>query len=266
MDNLLQPLKAVGLNENEAQTYLCLLRLGPQSVSVIAKKTGLNRSSCYVILERLLQKGFIEKLIQANNSPFRAVEPNYVLDQLKNKQYDLESKIENLGIVLKDFEREHSGYEVKPKVIFFQDESGLQNIFEDTFTSSEPIRCFGSFEKLFSYLPEFMPRYNQKRVQKGLKVVVMYPATTKSFLHKLKDHLEERETRLIPPEYDFHLDVMIYDHKVVITSLKEKFGVVIESNEIAEAQKKIFDMVWKNTEAYDKEIMTYYEKELKKKI
>lgn len=261
MDNLLQTLKAVGLNEKEAQTYLCLLRLGPQSVSVIAKKAGMNRSSCYAILEKLMQKGFIEKLIQENNTPFRAVEPIYLLDQLKNKQYELESKIENLGLALKDFDQLQGGYDAKPKVIFFQDESGLQNIFENTFTSTEPLRCYASLDELSSLLPNYMPRYYQKRVQKGLRVKAIYPATKISFLHKKRDKDEMRESRLIPKEYDFHLDIIIYDNKVVITSLKEKFGVLIESKEMAQAQKKIFDLIWKNTEVYDKKIMAQYEKE-----
>lgn len=260
MDKLIETLKAVGLNEKEAKTYLVLLRLGPQSVSVIAKKIGSNRSSCYPILEHLMEKGFVEKLIRENNSPFRAVEPIYVLDQLKSKQYELESKIENLGMALKDFDQIKGSYESKPKVVFFQDEAGLQNVLENTFTSSEPLRCYASLDELSSLLPNYMPRYYQKRVKHGLRVRAIYPATEKSFLHKKRDNKELRESRLIPIEFDFHLDIMIYDRKVVITSLKEKFGVLIESREMAESQKKIFDMIWKGTEEYDRKITEHYEK------
>jgi len=265
MDKLIQTLKGVGLNEKEAQTYLSLLRLGAQPASVIAKKTGQNRSSCYLILERLIQKGFVEKLIQENNADFRAVDPLYVLDQLKTKQYELDSKIENLGIALKDFDQLKNNYEVKPKVVFFQDETGLQNVLENTFTSSEPLRCFASLDELSLLLPNYMPRYYQKRVQKGLKVKAIYPATEKSFLHKKRDHRELRESRLVPLEFDFHLDIMIYDHKVVITSLKEKFGVQIESKEMAESQKKIFDLIWKSTADYDQKITAHFEKEFQKR-
>ncbi len=260
MDNLIQTLKGVGLNEKEAKIYLMLLRLGPQAVSVIAKKGNLNRSSCYAILDRLVQKGFIEKTIQEKSTHYRPVEPIYVLDQLKTKQYELESKIENLGLALKDFNNLKGGYEVKPNVVFFQDGVGLQNILENTFSSSEPLRCYASLEELSSLLPHYMPRYYQKRVQRGLRVRAIYPATEESFLHKKRDKSELRESRLIPEDFDFHLDIMIYDQKVVITSLKEKFGVMIESKEMAQAQKKIFDLIWNATADYDREITSHFEK------
>ena len=209
-----------------------------------------------------MQKGFVEKVIQENNAPFRAVEPNYVLDQLKNNQYDLESKIENLGMALKDFDQIHNGYQAKPKVVFFQDENGFRNALENTFTSSEPLRCYASLEELSNFLPEYMPRYYQKRIQTGLRVRAIYPATEKSFLHKMRDKTELRESRLVPVDYDFHLDIMIYDQKVVITSLKEKFGIVIDSKEMAEAQKKIFDLVWDSNKLYDETITAEFKKKL----
>jgi len=265
MDKLTQTLLGVGLNENEAKTYLCLMRFGPQAVSIVAKKTGMNRSSCYVVLERLMEKGFLEKIIQEKNVVFRPVEPSYVLDQLKTKQYELDTKIENLGFALKDFDQLQTGYGFKPKVVFFQDETGLQNIIENTFTSTEPLRCYASLDELSTLLPVYMPRYYEKRVKNGLCVRALYPASKKSFLHKKRDKYELRESRLIPEAFNFHLDIMIYDHKVVITSLKEKFGVMIESQQIAEAQKKIFDMIWDSFADYDKKITADFEKVFNKK-
>ncbi|HMR00956.1 MAG TPA: helix-turn-helix domain-containing protein, partial [Candidatus Gracilibacteria bacterium] len=52
---LLRTLKEVGLSANEANVYLTLLTLGPNPVSTVAKKANLNRSSCYTILDRLMQ-------------------------------------------------------------------------------------------------------------------------------------------------------------------------------------------------------------------
>jgi len=167
--------------------------------------------------------------------------------------------------VLQDFNNSKNNYEVTPKVVFFQDETGLQNVLEDTFNSSEPLRCYASLDELSELLPNYMPRYYQKRVACGLKVRSIYPATPKSYLHKMRDQFELRESRLIPIDFDFHLDLMIYDHKVVITSLKEKFGVMIQSKEIAEAQKKIFDLIWEMTRIYDAMITDYFQNFLKKK-
>lgn len=266
MDKLLQTLKSVGLNEKEAKTYLCLLGLGPQSVSVVAKKIGISRSSCYVTLEHLMQKGFVEKLIQENNTPFRAVDPIYLLDQLKSKQYELDSTIETLGMALKGFGQLKSAQLSKPKVIFFQDESGLQNILENTLTSSEPLRAYVALEELTALLPNYMPRYYQKRVQQGLHIRAIYPGTLQSYLHKKHDTAELRETRLVTADYNFHLAIIMYDNKVTIASLKEKFGIFIESKEMAQAIKEIFDLFWKNSAVNDQKITDYFAKKTSDKI
>ena len=265
MEPLITTLKSIGLDDREATTYLTVLSIGTNPVSTIAKKAGLNRSSCYAVLERLLHNGFIEKVIQGNMTYFRAVEPHHLLDQLKNKQYELEAKIEGLGNNLAQFEKLKNPYEVKPKVVFFQDEAGLQNMIEDTFTSQEPLRCYAALDELSDLLPHYMPRYYKRRVQKGLKVRSIYPATEKSFLHKKRDKYELRESRLIPKEFNFHLDIMIYNNKVVITSLEEKFGVMIESKEMATAHKRIFEIIWDATRSYDDGITKIFERELEKK-
>jgi len=265
-DELIQTFKGIGLTEKESSIYLTLLSIGSNPVSVIAKKTGMNRSGSYTYLEKLMHKGFIDKIIKRNVTYFRAVDPSYILDHLKNKQYELDAKIEHLGNSFKLLESIKNPYEVKPKVVFFQDEAGLQNMLENTFTSSEPLRCYASLDELSMLLPIYMPIYYRRRVERGVKVKSLYPATEKSFLHKKRDKYELRESRLIPEDFDFHLDIMIYDNKVVITSLKEKFGVMIESKEMAEAQKKIFDIIWAATADYDARITKIFEKQFEQKF
>lgn len=105
MEKIIQTLQAIGLNEKESRIYLILLQLGPQPVSIIAQKIGMNRSSCYAILEKLLKKGYIEKLIQEKNTNYRAVKPHFILDQLKTKQYDLASKIEKSWVSASRFQQ-----------------------------------------------------------------------------------------------------------------------------------------------------------------
>jgi hypothetical protein len=48
-------------------------------------------------------------------------------------------------------------------------------------------------------------------------------------------------------------DIEVYDHKIIITSWKEKLDIIIESAEIADAMKKIFDPAWAEAKRLDKE-------------
>lgn len=251
VEKLLQTLKDIGLTANEATVYLTLINIGANAASTIAKQSNLNRSTCYTILEKLLSKGFIQENVNNKISYYVAVEPKYILGQLKNKQQDLEGKIQNLNGILAQFELIKNVCNGKPRVVFFEGEAGIQNIMEDTLTSKEQIRAYASLSELIGLLPNYFTDYYQRRAQKGISIKAIYPADEISYYRKKRDPYELRESRLIPKEFDFHLDILIYENKVAITSLKAKFGVLIENKEMAEAQKKIFDLIWEGTKKYD---------------
>jgi len=57
---------------------------------------------------------------------------------------------------------------------------------------------------------------------------------------------ELREIRFLPQNIDFSTITNIYGNKVAIFSLKHGiFGVLIDNSEIADNQKKIFDILWR---------------------
>lgn len=252
---LLRTLKEVGLSANEANVYLTLLTLGPNPVSTIAKKADLNRSSCYTILDRLMQKGFVHQSNKHNVTYFSSVDPKLMLNQLTSRKHDLEDRIENLRRSIGRFEKIKCDYPQKPTVLFYEGEAAIQNIMEDTLNAKEDVRAYASLQELTNLLPNYFPGYYKRRTQKGIFIKAIYPTSELSYKHKLRDPMENRVSRLIPPEFNFHLDILIYDNKVAITSLKDKFGLLIKSRSMANAQKKIFDIIWEGTKTYD-DVMT----------
>ncbi|KKW10725.1 MAG: Transcriptional regulator, TrmB [Parcubacteria group bacterium GW2011_GWA2_49_9] len=67
------------------------------------------------------------------------------------------------------------------------------------------------------------------------------------------DEEERREVAFVPSDkYYFSPEINIYDNKVMIASWKEKLGVSIESAEIADAMKKIFELAWAEAKRLDK--------------
>ena len=69
------------------------------------------------------------------------------------------------------------------------------------------------------------------------------------------DKAEMRETALVPPDkYYFSPEINVYDNKVMIASWREKLGIIIESSEIADAMKKIYELAWAEAKRLDKEI------------
>ena len=96
MDHLIHTLTSLGLNRKEAEIYFTLLTIGNNPASTIARKAGHNRSSCYAVIEKLIQKGFVKQINKNTMSYFSPIEPKYILGKLKTEYDELENKIEQL--------------------------------------------------------------------------------------------------------------------------------------------------------------------------
>lgn len=64
---------------------------------------------------------------------------------------------------------------------------------------------------------------------------------------------EEMRTAFLIPEEKFRFspEINIYDNKVMIASWREKLGIIIESAEIADAMKKIYELSWQEAKRLD---------------
>lgn len=248
-------LKELGLLPNEIKVYLAMLTYGTNPASTIAKKAGLNRCSCYSVIERLVQKGFAGQIIKNNIAFFTASEPFHILNHLQTRKNEFEKKISILAKNIINLQQLQQDHDRKPKVVFFEGAQGIKNIMEDTLKTKGEICAYASLNELNELMPDYFPNYYKRRTQKNISVRAIYPANEFSYYHKLRDKTELRQSRLIPKEFDFHLDILIYDNKVAFTSLQANFGVLIENREMYEAQKRIFDIIWQGTEIFDR-IMT----------
>ena len=54
--------------------------------------------------------------------------------------------------------------------------------------------------------------------------------------------------------FHFTPEINIYDDKVMIASWREKLGIIIVSEEIAEAMKTIFELSWAEARRLDQKV------------
>jgi len=63
--------------------------------------------------------------------------------------------------------------------------------------------------------------------------------------YQRQDKKLNRELRIVPFEkMNVKPETYVYDNKVALFSLKERFAVLIESQDIADALKKLYDLAW----------------------
>ena len=142
--------------------------------------------------------------------------------------------------------------EDRPQVRFYEGLDGLKEVYEDTLTSTEPIVAYAAIDEMHTTLKEYFPLYYKRRAQKGISIRGIVPKTALALERATHNEEEAREIAFVPPEkFGFSPEIDIYDNKVMIASWKEKLGVIIQSAEIADAMKKIFELAWAEAKRLD---------------
>jgi len=73
----------------------------------------------------------------------------------------------------------------------------------------------------------------------------IFPDTPMGHTRQAENKNEYRDSVLVPKEiYGIHPAINVYDDKLMIASFREELGIIIESDEIADAMKKIFELAW----------------------
>jgi sugar-specific transcriptional regulator TrmB len=84
-------LKDFGLSEKEIQIYFILVENGEQNAYFISKITGIHRSTTYDVLDKLIEKGFVNKITKDKKTLFFAVNLDETISKFKVKELLLSS-------------------------------------------------------------------------------------------------------------------------------------------------------------------------------
>jgi len=244
-------LLSLGFAEKEANVYLMLLELGKGTVSEIASRAEINRTTGYDILNRLVSYGLVSVSGKEPKQEFVAESPDKVIDFLENKKNETEKQIVGAKNLLPQLKSIHN-VGGRPKIRFYEGKEGLKQVYEDTLTSHEAIRAYATVDDMHTGLPDYFPKYYQRRARKGIHIRAIIPKTPTGIDRSKLDRAEARESALIPPDkYYFSPEINIYDNKIMIASWREKLGIIIESPEIADAMKKIYELSWAEAKRLD---------------
>lgn len=237
-------LQSLGFSEKESGVYMAILELGKGTVTEISRKAGINRTTGYDILDNLVAKGVVSVSGKEPKQEYAAEPPEAITDYLKKRAQELEESIKKSKEIVPELSVIYSAKN-RPRIRFYEGIDGLKHVYEDTLTSSEPIRAYATVDDMHKTMPTYFPEYYKRRAGKGIAIRAIVPKTALASERHQYDEKEKREIAFVPPDkYYFSPEINIYDNKVMIASWREKLGIIIESAEIADAMKKIYELAW----------------------
>ncbi len=242
--NLQISLQEFGFTNKETSVYLALLELGKGTVSAVARKANIQRTTCYTILDSLINKKVVIISGKEPKQEYVAESPDMIVEMLKQEVSSSQEQLKNAEKLVPQLKSIHNVGN-RPKVKFYEGKDGLKEVYEDTLTSHEPIRAYATLDDMYQALPGYFPDYFKRRAKKNIPIKAILPATPAAF-ERMKYNKEEMRTMALIPvdKFRFSPEINIYDNKIMIASWKENLGIIIESAEIADAMKKIHELAW----------------------
>lgn len=231
-------LQNYGLSEKQAKVYLACLELGSSSVQKIARQAGLARSTVYELLETLRLRGLVSTFMRKHIRHFSAQELVQIV-KLAERQ------VETLKNALPQLEALIGTSRVRPTIRFYQGKEQMKVILEEVLDEAEEMLSFSSAEDLFRELGDYFYEFVKRRLEKKIPARVLLPESNKARERQERGPKELRTVKILPPTYNFHGQTIIWKSKIAMFSFVKDFtAIVIESQELAEMQRALFEYLW----------------------
>lgn len=236
MDTMIkEKLQEFGFSEKEVKVYLAMLEAGPAVASAIAKKAGIKRSTTYVVLDALAERGMVQTLDRRGIQVYQGAPPEQLVQYLQGMAKRYAGFAEAAKEVVSELPRPRPLENVpKTKVRFFEGEKSVNTVYEDTLASLEDIRVYAAF----AHGDDVSASASQKMA--NIKMQIVFPGHSADAKKAASERGALRETLLASRGSNTSSEINVYDDRVIFISTAEDFAVSIESRELADAMRKTF--------------------------
>jgi len=241
-------MQSIGLGDKQIRVLTVLLESGPMFASAIARAGKLNRSTTYVILKELQEKGLVSSAKEQSATRYQSIAPELLPGYIERKREELAESKKEIEEMLPQIKMIRAKRNVLPKVQFFEGKEGLEQAYEDTIENNEEklLRDITGVDAVYSNIDRvFLDYYLKKRARLGVRCIDIVPETEGGKKSKEDDEKYLRTTKFIPGRFNFDGDVSIYGNKVGLFSYAHEnpIALIIEDATIAKMMKQIFDYI-----------------------
>ncbi len=235
----------LGLSTREIEIYKALLSLGASSIRTIADKSGINRGSTYESLKEMQLKGIVTYQPKGKRRLFAPVDPDILLQMAEERRQGLDKAMEELKLnIIPELQHLKPDFNAA-NVQFYEGDDGIEHVLKDLLVTvsnsdADSYSVFSS-KPIRQHLYRPFPNFTNQRIQRGINVraIAIGDGGEDALLSERKWIKTEGK---VDAAY-----IAIYPPKCAIISLASEnypTAVVIDSAEVAAAQKIVFDTLW----------------------
>lgn len=240
-------LQEIGLNEKEAAIYLALLQVDAASVIDIAKKTSINRSTVYVVLEGLMKKGLVSETRSGKKVHYLAESPERLAVFVEGQRMVFEERSKRLPDIIPQIKSVQRASGERPMVKYFEGREAALGAHL-LFFNAEDKEGVGYFlfnwdfiEEVFN--PNEISTIQNIRPGKNIEAKTLYTsAKTTLPTNELSDRI-----KIDGEKYPLSCDISIYEDRVQIIAMGKSISTIfIQSKDVADTLKSLFKLAFDN--------------------
>ncbi len=233
--NIQQVLQQLGLEQREAKIYLTLLKFTSTTASKVAEDLGIDRTTTYDLLAKLIEKGIVSYVIKNNVKYFKSASPQQLLHDLKEKEKQLQEVMPQL-LALEKQEAEATSVEL------FKGKEGLRTVLKIILRDKQPYTFLGGTHEFCTTIPIFMKQFLRKAHKLKINGRLI---CEDGFGNHHDDIIGKGERYKLISKKFVSSTTKVWGHKTAFFIFREPYhAILITSKEVADRQRLFFDHLW----------------------
>lgn len=228
-------LEEIGLSEKESIIYLALLQVDSESIQDLAKRTGINRTTVYPVLETLEKKGLVSEIHEGKKVLYVAAPPERLETYVERQKVILEERAERLKDVIPQIKSIQRETGERPIVKYFEGREGTIAAHEEFYgmhdsKTREGFFVYNSDLLNKTYTTEEQERYRKIRVGKLVQPNSVYTNSGGD----INFVTPGRRKRIDHEKYPILSDLIIIEDRILIGTLGDHVSsILIKSKDFA---------------------------------
>lgn len=244
----------LGLEPEIADIYLSLHSHGPQNISELSRSSRVERTRIYRLIDQLLASNLIEVESHYKRGIIKAAPIANLRILITEKEQELKNLQDELGMIEQVLGR-NSLSSPTTRVQFYQGREGIRQMFWNELNAKTEIVGYiyhiidepNGKKFMERYWDEFHARKLHMRLISGDAFLQSWKDADATFGQGYSQRASDVDYHYISPDiFPVTHACEIYDNVVMYCNWKdnELFGIEIYNQEIADAQRAMFDMLW----------------------
>lgn len=250
-------LEKIGLTKSEIKVYEALLELGSTSTGKIVDKANVASSKIYEILDKLIDKGLANYIVESGIKKFDAAPPERLMEYMKEKEAEIDKQKEELENIIPELKLKQTLSKYKSSAKIYRGMKGVENAFYEALDllkdpATDEMLVMGAPIKRSNLEYRFFAKFAIEREKRRFPMRAIFNEKARTTIESMYSKYEFTKLKFDKESTGASIDIF-NDRVIIYPKTKiEPMVVVIDDASIAESFRVQFKVLWdQNTQTYE---------------